>query len=61
MEWLVSTTVICPHCGEEHPVTIDTTQGRFVTTEDCTVCCAPMELTVECSPGEVESMEVALG
>lgn len=40
----------CPYCGESNALTLDYTAG--LTQElvvDCTVCCRPIELTVELS------------
>lgn len=38
--------VDCPHCGEPQAVVIDPTEGTHIRTEDCSVCCAPMEIAV---------------
>lgn len=50
---LLETEVVCPHCGESFPLMLDTSQGSFFTTEDCTVCCRPIGLEVVCEPGEI--------
>ena len=42
------TSYICPSCGEEIVVPVDPSQGtnqRY--TEDCPVCCHPVELRIE--------------
>jgi cysteine-rich CPXCG protein len=54
----ISETVQCPFCGQSFDVVIDTSisQQRFTT--DCEVCCRPLEINVECEPGEVLSLEV---
>ena len=31
----------------------DSSQGGFSMTEDCTVCCRPILLEVDCEPGEI--------
>ncbi len=51
-------TIRCPFCGQAFETTVDTslTFQRF--TIDCEVCCRPMEINVECAPGEVLSLEV---
>lgn len=51
-------TIRCPFCGQAFETTVDTslTFQRF--TIDCEVCCRPMEISVECAPGEVLSLEV---
>lgn len=61
MDVLVSFPIECPHCGEAQVVQIDTLQGNHATIEDCTVCCAPMQLDVRCSAGSVDSVEVTPG
>jgi len=57
MEILVEGSVVCPTCGETFTTTVDTSQRGFITIEDCPVCCRPIELTVECEPGEILSIE----
>lgn len=61
MNLLVPVDVQCPYCGESFPLTIDTSQGGYETTEDCSVCCRPIVFTLECEPGEVCSVEAAIG
>lgn len=61
MDWLVQTEVGCPWCGEVFLITIDTSQGDHVAVEDCTVCCRPIEFSVQCEPGEVSTVEVGRG
>jgi hypothetical protein len=53
MDFLAEIEMACPHCGEFFPLRIDTSQGDHVTIEDCTVCCRPITLRLECRPGEV--------
>ena len=57
MDLLVEADVECPHCGEYFPVTVDTSQGDYDTTDDCAVCCRPMNVEVRCRPGEVLAVE----
>ena len=57
MDLLVETDVECPACGEWFPVTVDTSQGDYETTADCAVCCRPMTVLVQCSPGQVISVQ----
>ena len=40
---------------------VDTSQRSHVTVEDCPVCCRPIQLTVECEPGDVISIDSAPG
>jgi hypothetical protein len=53
--------VQCPYCGEVFAISVDTTQGSYATTEDCAVCCRPIALDIECEPGEVISVNTAIG
>ena len=39
--------VDCPYCGENIPVMVDPVSGEESYTEDCSVCCRPMVLTVD--------------
>jgi phage terminase large subunit GpA-like protein len=55
MDLLVEIDVPCPHCGEVFPLQIDTSQGEHTMIEDCSVCCRPITLQLECRPGEVIS------
>lgn len=54
----VSQPVQCPFCGQMCELVIDTTvpSQQFVT--DCEVCCRSFEIRVECTPGEILSLEV---
>ena len=53
--------IVCPFCGQRFGIVIDTSQGsqRFVT--DCEVCCRPLEVSAECEPGEILSLEIIGG
>jgi hypothetical protein len=53
--------VQCPYCGEMFPMAVDTAQGSYETTEDCTVCCRPIHFFIECAPGEVFSVHGRIG
>ncbi|HET6406619.1 MAG TPA: CPXCG motif-containing cysteine-rich protein [Chthoniobacteraceae bacterium] len=53
--------VQCPYCGEMFAISVDTSQGSYVTTEDCSVCCRPIAFDIACEPGEVISVGVGLG
>jgi len=64
--WLVKSmetveTIRCPFCGQAFETTVDTsvTFQRF--TIDCEVCCRPMEVTVECEPGDILRLDVQPG
>jgi transcription elongation factor Elf1 len=53
----VSASIQCPFCGQEFPLSIDTSipDQRFTT--DCEVCCRPFEVVAECEPGEILQLE----
>lgn len=51
MNAILPAEIECPFCFEVIVVHIDTTQGSHTTIEDCEVCCRPIEIAVECSPG----------
>jgi hypothetical protein len=53
MDFLAEVDIVCPYCGENFSVTIDTSQGDCSTVEDCSVCCQPIQLDIECRAGEV--------
>lgn len=53
MQFLIETTITCPHCGECFPLQIDTSQREQSLIEDCSVCCRPINLTIRCEPGNV--------
>jgi len=61
MELLAEGSVVCPYCGETYTTMIDTTQGGHETIEDCPVCCRPIQLTVDCEPGELVSISASPG
>lgn len=52
-----SVDITCPHCGAPHPLVVDTSAGGYETVEDCTVCCRPMRVRVDCEPGELIAVE----
>ncbi|MEP6777352.1 MAG: CPXCG motif-containing cysteine-rich protein [Chthoniobacterales bacterium] len=58
MELIAETEIVCPHCGEAFPLLIDTSQREQSLVEDCTVCCRPIQLRVECEPGEIVAVDV---
>ncbi len=61
MDYIVEIEVECPYCGEVFPSTADTSQGSHSTVEDCTVCCRPIALRIECDAGEIISVESTRG
>jgi transcription elongation factor Elf1 len=56
-----SELIQCPFCGQSFEVLIDTSQSSQTFTTDCEVCCRPMEVVVECEPGEILSLDVRPG
>jgi hypothetical protein len=51
--------VDCPSCGESMALEIDTFAGdEQEYTEDCPVCCRPMDVFVRCQDGEVQGVSV---
>ena len=57
----VSATVQCPFCGQRFELVVDTSAATQRFTTDCEVCCRPIEITAECQPGEILSLEVVAG
>ena len=57
----VSESLTCPYCWQSFEIVLDTSVAsqRFVT--DCEVCCRPFDVTAECEPGEVLSLDVSGG
>ena len=51
----------CPFCGQTFETTIDTSIAFQRLTIDCEVCCRPLEVVVECEPGEVLALDVQAG
>jgi transcription elongation factor Elf1 len=60
MEMLLEATVACPHCGETFQTVVDSSQNSYSTVEDCPVCCRPIELEIECAPGEIFSVSASV-
>jgi hypothetical protein len=58
MELIIETEITCPHCGESFPLQIDTSQAEQSLIEDCTICCRPMTLTLQCEPGAIVDLSV---
>ena len=53
--------ICCPYCGQAFETTLDTSIAFQRLTIDCEVCCRPLEVMVECEPGEVLSLDVQAG
>ena len=39
-------TIYCPYCGENIEIIVDGSVEQQNYTEDCSVCCRPMELSI---------------
>lgn len=57
---LAPTLIQCPYCWESIEVLVDTSVEEQVYTEDCSVCCHPILLTVFSANDEVLSIETAM-
>lgn len=57
----VSEKIFCPYCGQAFEATIDTSVTSQRLTLDCDVCCHPLDVQVECEPGEILSLDVQAG
>jgi hypothetical protein len=57
----VSETISCPYCGQSFEIVVDTSIASQRFTTDCEVCCRPFEVSVECEPGEVMSIQIEGG
>jgi transcription elongation factor Elf1 len=54
----VSQSIQCPYCGQKFEVAVDTSIESQEFTTDCEICCRPFDISVECVPGEIVSLEV---
>ncbi|MCI0745026.1 MAG: CPXCG motif-containing cysteine-rich protein [Verrucomicrobia subdivision 3 bacterium] len=50
--------ISCPFCGQTFQIPLDTTLPSQRFTADCEICCRPLEISIQCEPGEVLSLEV---
>jgi hypothetical protein len=57
----ISEAVQCPFCGQSIQITVDTSAGNQVFVADCEVCCRPMQITAECTTGEILSLSAEPG
>lgn len=57
----ISESIVCPFCGQPFELLIDTSTPHQRFTSDCEVCCRPLEVTAECAPGEILSLDIAAG
>jgi hypothetical protein len=49
-----TTVYICPFCGEENELFVEPEDGEEQTlTEDCSVCCRPIDVSIRIVNGEI--------
>ena len=53
MHSLEPQTLVCPYCGEQIEVVVDTSAGHQEYVEDCSVCCRPIVISAEVEEGDV--------
>ena len=51
----------CPFCFEQISFILETDYGRQQYTEDCEVCCRPIEITYEINEGELKILHIKRG
>jgi hypothetical protein len=55
-------TVQCPYCGEAFETRLDLSAGSATYTEDCQICCQPIEFDVHVdAAGTLEGLELRRG
>jgi len=50
--------IVCPQCGEDFAIQVNTAEGSYETIEDCQVCCRPIAVSIQCRPGQVVSLSI---
>ena len=45
--------IYCPYCGEKIEIIVDGSIAQQDYTEDCSVCCRPMELSISVSGEDI--------
>jgi hypothetical protein len=60
MNFEPSTEIQCPYCGEVFTTFLDLSQGDTSYTEDCQVCCQPIQLEVHVGDLENEEFQVSV-
>lgn len=61
MELIAEAEIVCPHCGADFSIQIDTSQSAQALIEDCAVCCRPITLTIHCRPGAIVDLNYSAG
>jgi hypothetical protein len=54
----ITEPIQCPFCGQSFDLVLDSSIPTQRFTTDCEICCRPFEVTAQCEPGEVLSIEV---
>jgi len=57
----VTERITCPFCGQSFEIVVDTSTASQRFTTDCEICCRPFEVSVECEPGEIISIQAEGG
>lgn len=57
MQNLETALIQCPYCWEQIEVVVDCSIEQQEYTEDCSVCCRPIIITVALSQGEIASID----
>ncbi|MDX8388753.1 MAG: CPXCG motif-containing cysteine-rich protein [Ghiorsea sp.] len=56
MTYSDTTAIECPYCWEFIEVVIDHSQNHQEYIEDCSVCCRPINIHVDCENGNLTSI-----
>ncbi len=57
-----TTVYFCPFCGEENELFVEPEDGdEQALTEDCSVCCRPIEVLIRIVDGEIIADTIAGG
>lgn len=51
----------CPFCGEPITIFVDTSLETQNYIEDCSVCCRPIDFTIQCEAGAIIHLDVTRG
>lgn len=54
----IAEVIQCPFCGQCFELVVDTSVQSQRFTTDCEICCRPFEVSVECEPGDILSLDV---
>ncbi len=61
MEGLDEYLFSCPYCGSSISIVVETYSGTQAYTEDCEVCCQPIEIQYKVSDGEIIQFDARRG